>query len=190
MIFKKVNQCPIPARSSTQTERDLVKQLKEKRSIGYLAFLENHSSTCGMERMERFTRNERVRRDIATAFAGINVIVGLNPTCKERGSKELNTLRMCKECSYDITLPNEYMQRYHSYVTCDSGSSNAMEGDYSCLYGEGTCLKREVIKPIVKLKPGKSWKKTKRDDLEVVNISFTIGCNCQVTEGSIFELFV
>ncbi|XP_057308495.1 uncharacterized protein LOC130646344 [Hydractinia symbiolongicarpus] len=127
-------------------------------------------------------RKKRDLQDVQNQFSSIPGTQVIELFCNERRAVQNNTLSMCNECAYRIIFPPSYFPRYHFHYTCDEN------GDHSCFYGEGTCVKNVETK-------------TLKHDLNEVGfenlyqwadraVAFTGSCSCQIIQNSLFDPFV
>lgn len=86
-----------------------------------------------------------------------------------------------------------FVERHHIFVTCDSPrlneiGNNEATSDYSCLRGEGICMKQVIEKPLLRTKDGSEHHSSKEmKEYELFLGSFSIGCSCQIIKGSFLE---
>ena len=75
-------------------------------------------------------------------------------------------------------------------MTCDLAATNGDAGDYSCFYGEGTFIKQEITKCLMRTKDDKAHSETNSiSDYQVSTVTFAIGCSCQILKDSVFSNF-
>jgi len=120
-------------------------------------------------------------------FPNINIKYQLIGCTKPRHVNiDTNTFNMCQECSYAIELPESYLHRFHLHVTCDNN------GDYSCMFSEGTCVKNIVEIPLIKRKTNNTLLLFDGNDEDYTTemVSFTRSCSCEIVKGNLFSIFV
>ena len=80
--------------------------------------------------------------------------------------------------------------RSHTFMTCDNQGNNNANSDYSCFYGEGICVKQQVMKPLLCTSDGSAHHSSKQmSDYQTMYVSFTTGCSCQLIKNSVFSVF-
>lgn len=155
-----------------------LKKIIDKSSKKYI---ENHQSCSATHKHLR----SYFKRDLATVQRKFSHIFGTRVTklyCNEKGHEEMNTLSMCRECAYRITLPETYYPRFHFHFTCDNA------GNYACFIGEGTCTENVSRKTILFDEDEVGFDNLNRWKNHVID--FTNSCSCQIIKNSVFTAYI
>ncbi|XP_057308479.1 uncharacterized protein LOC130646324 [Hydractinia symbiolongicarpus] len=173
--FSKATQfkvCARPYSKEEEIKRNELKALIDKNRQSYI----RNKQQCPV------SQKKRDLQDVQNQFSSIPGTQVTELFCNERRAVQSNTLNMCNECAYRITLPPSYFPRHHFHYTCDEN------GDHSCFFGEGTCIKNVETK-------------TLKHDLNEVGlgninqwvdraVAFTGSCSCQIIQNSVFDALV
>jgi len=188
IVRKKRTKYDVCKNPFTTVEHNLVKSLHTLRKYSVQLYKNRHQ-TCPL--LIKGGYNSAIKRGTASNikddFPNLNIkysFIGCSNSNDVNAAT--NTFSMCRECKYMIELPESYLHRFHLHVTCDNN------GDYSCMFSEGTCVKNIVEIPLIKRKTMDPLLlfDGNNEDYSTEMVSFTRSCSCEIISGNLFSMFV
>ncbi|XP_057308068.1 uncharacterized protein LOC130645957 [Hydractinia symbiolongicarpus] len=181
--FSKTTKYKVCKREYSNQEYSKVAQLKKAMDKDVGTYVKN-KQVCNANRKTKkmIATYKRDLASVQTQFASISGVQVTELYCIAKGDVESGTLSMCNECAYRVTLPESFYPRFHYHFTCDNSDN------YSCFYGEGTCMENVVTSTVKHDEQEVGW--SYFSDWKDYPIDFTSSCSCQIIEGSLFSSFV